>query len=412
MRLKVLFLTLAALLAVMVSGCAKKNVEVTWAPDAPPQKEETVEAAAEPAEEPEEAPEEAEAPAEEPAETQEAEPEETEAEAESEAEVAEEAEEPEAEETETAPEAAEPAETVEAEEAYVEPVELVEPEVVESELAAVVEEAAPAIPDILEPVASGARVAQNEYVTIDYSNTQDGYIMVLFTAQSSSKLKVQITGTTTTYTYNLYPGVWAVFPLTDGNGYYQFKVFQNVTGSQYALLLADGCDVALSDEFAPFLRPNQYVDYSVSSAAVAKAAELTNGISNPLEKVAAIYDYVVKTLSYDEYRAATVQSGYIPNLDSVLAEQKGICFDYAALMTGMLRSQGVPCKMIFGYAGSAYHAWINVWTEDTGWVDGVIFFDGMTWQRLDPTFASSANQSPSIMEYIGNGSNYTAKYMY
>ena len=95
-----------------------------------------------------------------------------------------------------------------------------------------------------------------------------------------------------------------------------------------------------------------------------------------------------------------------------MVEKKGICFDYAALMTGMLRSLGIPCKMIFGYAGKAYHAWISVWSEDTGWVDGVIFFDGTTWQRLDPTFASSANQSEEIMKYIGNGSNYKEKYFY
>ena len=291
--------------------------------------------------------------------------------------------------------------------------EITNPEVVGNELEAVVGGSQAAIPDILEPVASGVLVAQNDSVTIDYSNTQDGYIMVRFNKpNTTSKLKTQIIGETTTYTYNLYPGEWTVFPLSDGNGYYQFKVFQNVTGSQYALLLADGCEVVLADEFAPFLRPNQYVDYSASSAVVEKAAEITAGMDNPIEIVAEIYNFVVNTLTYDEERAATVQSGYIPVLDSVLAEEKGICFDYAALMTGMLRSKGIPCKMVFGYAGSVYHAWINVWTEDTGWVDGVIYFDGMTWQYLDPTFAASANQDPSIMEYIGNGSNYTEKYMY
>jgi len=289
---------------------------------------------------------------------------------------------------------------------------LVEPEIVSDELTSVAEPVEPAIPDILEPVASGTLVAQNEYATIDYSNTQDGYVMVRFDEETSDKLKTQITGATTTYTYNLYPGQWAVFPLSDGNGTYQIKVFRNVTGSQYALVLGQQWEVVLSDEFAPFLRPNQYVNYSESSAAVEKAAQLTAGITNPLEKVAAIYSFVVTTLSYDEERAATVKSGYIPDLDDVLAQEKGICFDYAALMTGMLRSQGIPCKMIFGYAGSVYHAWINVWTEDTGWVDGVIYFDGMTWQYLDPTFASSADQSPSIREYIGDSSNYTAKYIY
>jgi hypothetical protein len=31
---------------------------------------------------------------------------------------------------------------------------------------------------------------------------------------------------------------------------------------------------------------------------------------------------------------------------------------------------------------------------------------------MDPTFASSGNQSESIMKYIGDGSNYTVKYLY
>ena len=290
--------------------------------------------------------------------------------------------------------------------------ELAEPDMVANELEILSKAPQAPIPDILEPVASGECVTENEYAVIDYSNTPDGYVMVRYKVDTSSKLKTQIVGPTTTYTYNLSPGEWAVFPLSDGSGDYQFKVFQNISGSQYVLLLAEGCDVELSDEFAPFLRPNQYVNYSASSAAVEKAAELTAEISNPLEKVAVIYEYIVKTLSYDEERAATVQSGYIPVLDDVLAEKKGICFDYAALMTGMLRSQGIPCKMIFGYAGSVYHAWINVWTKDTGWIDGVIYFDGMTWKYLDPTFASSADQNPSVMAYIGEGSNYTEKYMY
>ena len=81
-------------------------------------------------------------------------------------------------------------------------------------------------------------------------------------------------------------------------------------------------------------------------------------------------------------------------------------------MTGMLRSQGIPSKLVVGYAGTAYHAWISVWTEETGWVDGVIYFDSKTWHRMDPTFASSANRSDSIMQYIGNGANYTTKYLY
>ena len=120
----------------------------------------------------------------------------------------------------------------------------------------------------------------------------------------------------------------------------------------------------------------------------------------------------MKNITYDKQLAANVKSGYLPVLDTVLTKKTGICFDYAALMAGMLRSQGIPCKLVVGYAGSAYHAWINVWTEENGWVEGVIYFDGTSWQRMDPTFASTGKESASIMKYIGDGKNYSAKYLY
>ena len=34
------------------------------------------------------------------------------------------------------------------------------------------------------------------------------------------------------------------------------------------------------------------------------------------------------------------------DVDVILQEQKGICFDYAALMTAMLRSSGIPTVLI------------------------------------------------------------------
>jgi hypothetical protein len=47
-----------------------------------------------------------------------------------------------------------------------------------------------------------------------------------------------------------------------------------------------------------------------------------------------------------------------------------------------------------------------------GWVNGIIYFDGKSWKLMDPTFASSGNSSSSIMQFIGNGSNYQVRYKY
>lgn len=45
-------------------------------------------------------------------------------------------------------------------------------------------------------------------------------------------------------------------------------------------------------------------------------------------------------------------------------------------------------------------------------MDGAIFFDGNSWKRMDPTFASSSSRSEQIMRFIENNGNYTVKYLY
>ena len=269
---------------------------------------------------------------------------------------------------------------------------------------------------VLEPSAPGTAVEKNDEAVIDYSNARDGYVMVKWTGDSNVKIAVQIEGPNNPekYTYYLHTdGSYDVLPLSDGDGTYQIVVCRNVSGTKYTQVLSAGIDAQLSDSLAPYLRPNQYVNYSDSSEAVKKARELTADAADNLGKVEAVYNWVVTNLAYDYEKAGTVQSGYLPDVDKVLQEKKGICFDYASLMAAMLRSQGVPVKLVIGYTSTGeYHAWINVWSEESGWIDSVIYFDGKVWKLMDPTFASSGNQSQSIMEFIGNAGNYKERFAY
>ena len=282
---------------------------------------------------------------------------------------------------------------------------------VEAEAAALAEEVPPPTGVVLEPEASGLLEARCDAAVVDHSNADDGYIMVHYFGETDKRLKVLLEGPNTTYNYNLPQGQWTVLPLSDGDGTYQAGIYRNVSGSEYAMVMLAEFEVTLKDEFAPFLRPNQYVNYLVAPNTVTRGAELCAQLTHPLEKVAAVYDYVVQNIHYDDEKAASVQSGYLPDLDEILQIQKGICFDYASLMTAMLRSQEVPCKLVVGYAGSIYHAWISVWTEEDGWVDGAIFFDGHVWKRMDPTFVSSAEDRQEILDFVEHG-NYQVKYLY
>ena len=264
----------------------------------------------------------------------------------------------------------------------------------------------PAQITVLQPIASGNQTASNNEAIIDYSNVADGYVMAKYLTDPGVRIKVQVTGSTVTYTYNVTPGEWTVFPLSDGNGYYTVKVFRNVADNRYTTVLSTSFNVSMNNEFAPFLRPNQYVNYENMPLTAKVSSSVIHDGASMLEKVKAVYNYVVTNISYDYDKAASVQSGYLPDLDQIISSKKGICFDYAALMTGMLRVLDVPCKLVIGYAGSEYHAWISVWSQETGWVDGAIYFNASNWQRMDPTFAASGSAD------IINKISYTSKYIY
>ena len=250
----------------------------------------------------------------------------------------------------------------------------------------------------------------NELVTVDASNASEGYIAVIYTGEVE-KVKLQITcPNTTTYTYNL-SGGYEFFPLTIDSGSYNISVFENTEDNIYSTILSQNIDVTIANEYGPYLYPNQYVDFNSDSAAVAKAVDLAYPANTDLDVVTNVYNYVVTSISYDTELASTVQSGYLPNVDRTLESGKGICLDYSSLMAAMLRSQGIPAHMEVGYAGSAYHAWISVYLSEIGWVNGIIEFDGISWELIDPTFASSTD-TKQLKEFIGDGSNYSTKYIY
>ena len=267
-------------------------------------------------------------------------------------------------------------------------------------------------PKVLTPSADGVTVYQNDFASIDASNTSQGYVMVKYNG-TNEKVKLQITcPDQSCYTYLISDrGAYDTFPLTAGNGSYALQVLENVAGDTYTVSLAQSINVNIEDEFLPFLYPNQYVNFHTDSKAVSKGSDLAKDTYSDLDVVQNIYNYVIKNISYDTEKAQNVSYGYVPDIDDTLSSKKGICFDYAALMTSMLRSQNIPTKLEVGYSGDAYHAWISTYIDDKGWVDDIIQFNGDTWQIMDPTLAAT-NDSAAVKKYVGDGSHYVVKYTY
>lgn len=264
-------------------------------------------------------------------------------------------------------------------------------------------------PVVLSPVASGVTTYSCDAAIVDVSNVAEGYIMANYTG-SCEKVKLQIKGPDgITYTYNLHKGDYEVFPLTAGDGSYSVGVYENISGTKYSTALAVDIDASISNEFGPYLYPNQYVDFDASSLPVDKGVELAYPANSDIQVVEQVYNYIISNFTYDYDKAASVVSGYLPVVDDVFNSNTGICFDYAAVMATMLRTQNIPTRLEVGYVGEEYHAWISTYIEDMGWVNGIIEFNGTSWNLLDPTFASTSDEPT---DFITNDNSYITKYIY
>lgn len=263
-------------------------------------------------------------------------------------------------------------------------------------------------PVVLTGLADGTVTYGCESVTIDASHISEGYIMVSYTG-TNEKVKLQITGPDeVVYTYDLH-GDYETFPLTAGSGSYTVGVFENIEGTSYSTLFTQTIDVKIDDEFGPYLYANQYVNFDGDSKVVEKAEELSKPCNDDLEVIEQVYNYMISNFTYDYDKAESVQSGYLPDVDEVFEAQTGICFDYAAVMAAMLRSQRIPTRLEVGYAGDVYHAWISTYIEEQGWVNGIIQFDGKNWELMDPTFASTSSKPE---DFITNTDEYITKFVY
>ena len=227
--------------------------------------------------------------------------------------------------------------------------------------------------EILRPVASGKKVLKADKLTVDASNADQGYIMVKGPkTKTRMKVTVEITGTKLQYDLNG-EGEYEVFPLQLGRTNYTVSLWRQVEGKKYGKIGQVKVAAKMEDELSCFLYPNQYVNYKKDSPCVKEAAEICKGLETDKEKFETIRKYVVKNFQYDYIKSVTVagSSGMLPDIEGCWKGKKGICQDLSAMACAMMRTQGIPARLVIGTLGSGTpHAWV------LAHVDGEeIFFD-------------------------------------
>lgn len=247
-----------------------------------------------------------------------------------------------------------------------------------------------------------ATISDGSLVKIDYSNAAQGYVGARLLSESAKNIKVQIwkenTEKTEQYNYSLTNLQYIALPLSSGSGNYIIKILENSEGNSYYIKTSQTIQVQLENDSLPFLYPNQTVNYNQNATVVNLSFDLVNSDTDDLTRIYHLYTYVIENIVYDDIKAKEVEDIYVlPDLDGTLKTNKGICFDYAAILAAMCRVQNIPAKVVVGYTDIEYHAWVEVYLEHEGWINPDIYFKSKDWGLVDPTFDS-------------NGSNYDGPY--
>jgi transglutaminase-like putative cysteine protease len=121
---------------------------------------------------------------------------------------------------------------------------------------------------------------------------------------------------------------------------------------------------------------------------IQKVKELINDTNTTLDMITIVYKHILDEVSYDYKKMSELNTTYIPKINEIYNSKTGICYDFASLFAGMLRSIGIPAKLVKGYADNidGYHAWNEVYIKETDeWITIDTSFDAQM-KKVGKTF--------------------------
>ncbi len=159
-------------------------------------------------------------------------------------------------------------------------------------------------------------------------------------------------------------------------------------------------------ELPPFYR-FRYAEYlelpQISQRLVSLTHDLVRGCTTPYEKAVKICSYLKKSYSYD-LDIPPFPDG-AENADYLIFESKrGYCEHFATAMAVMCRIEGIPTRLVTGFAPGIYNpitGYYEVRCDDAhAWVE--VYFRHAGWLTFDPTpyFASHPEENNSERKWI------------
>lgn len=205
-----------------------------------------------------------------------------------------------------------------------------------------------------------------------------------------------------------------VYASPDGNGNQLVSQVRSKfvlqLGDQYEvtsrLSLADATSLRAASTTYPEWVEDSYLQLpdSITPETIDLAEDLTAEFDNPFDKAIALRDYLRENVAYNDQIQAAPQ-GVDPVHYTLFVSKEGYCNYYASAMAIMLRSQGVPARIVSGYAQGSFdeesssyrvlasnaHTWVEVYFPKYGWI------------QFEPTASIPAWDRPELIDEGGSG---------
>ncbi len=186
--------------------------------------------------------------------------------------------------------------------------------------------------------------------------------------------------------YDNYNNLFIHFKFGDG-----LKGDEILTAS--AIIDIDSCEFIYSDilksgsdykdynredeDFIKYTSDDIFID-SDNPVIIKKAESLTGNENNPVEIARILYNFVISELYYDFPRARDEKYEFF-YASEIMRRGKGICVDYAILYTALLRSAGIPSRLVTGIPVYTIlnekekeidmgHAWVEIKLPGYEWI--------------------------------------------
>jgi transglutaminase-like putative cysteine protease len=231
-------------------------------------------------------------------------------------------------------------------------------------------------------------------VVYDKSKINDGVIGVEYNGGLEKPIKATVEKGGDRYTYSLKKNELYYLPLQMGTGEYKISVLENIQGTKYKSLDATMVELKLEPTIKMFTYSTPITYFDTTMASIKSYGEQIK-LKSASDKVNILYSDVIKNYKYDYDKVNNLPSDYVPNIDDMYNLKKGICYDYASLMSGVLRSQGIPVKLVMGYAPEVkqYHSWNEIYLNNK-------------WNVVDTTYDATMFQAGKATSFSKDASKF------